>query len=89
MTVADGSVPKITMITAALNPGPEVRQTIESVLSQGYPNLEYIFVDGGSGPEAFAHVSPYLDRIELAGTPTRLRSNFFNGIKRLPVRVRS
>ena len=32
---------------------------------------------------------PYLDRLELAGTPTRLRSNFFNGIKRLPVRVRS
>ena len=32
---------------------------------------------------------PYLDRIELAGTPTRLRSNFFNGIKRLPVQVRS
>ena len=32
---------------------------------------------------------PYLGRIELAGTPTRLRSNFFNGIKRMPVRVRS
>ena len=32
---------------------------------------------------------PYLDRIELAGAPTRLRSNFFNGIKRLPVQVRS
>ena len=32
---------------------------------------------------------PYLERLELAGTPTRLRSNFFNGIKRLPVRVRS
>ena len=31
---------------------------------------------------------PYLDRIELAGEPTRLRSNFFNGIKRLPVRTR-
>ncbi len=30
---------------------------------------------------------PYLDRIELAGAPTRLRSNFFNGIKALPVRV--
>jgi cytochrome P450 len=26
--------------------------------------------------------------IELAGSPERLRSNFFNGIKRLPVRVR-
>jgi cytochrome P450/nitrite reductase/ring-hydroxylating ferredoxin subunit len=32
---------------------------------------------------------PYLDRLELAGPPARLRSNFFNGIKRLPVRVRS
>ena len=32
---------------------------------------------------------PYFDRIELAGAPTRLRSNFFNGIKRLPVRVRA
>ena len=27
------------------------------------------------------------DRIELTGPPERLRSNFFNGIKRLPVRV--
>ena len=30
---------------------------------------------------------PYLDRIEPAGQPDRLRSNFFNGVKRLPVRV--
>jgi cytochrome P450/nitrite reductase/ring-hydroxylating ferredoxin subunit len=32
---------------------------------------------------------PYLDRIQLDGTPLRLRSNFFNGIKRLPVRAGS
>ena len=30
---------------------------------------------------------PYLDRVELAGPPERLRSNFFNGIKRMPVLV--
>ena len=30
---------------------------------------------------------PYLPRLELAGEPVRLRSNFFNGIKRMPVRV--
>jgi cytochrome P450 len=29
---------------------------------------------------------PYLDRIEPAGPADRLRSNFFNGVKRLPVR---
>ncbi len=28
-----------------------------------------------------------VERIELAGTPVRLRSNFTNGLKRLPVRV--
>jgi cytochrome P450/nitrite reductase/ring-hydroxylating ferredoxin subunit len=32
---------------------------------------------------------PYLGRIELGGPPRRLRSNFFNGIKRLPVSVRA
>jgi cytochrome P450/nitrite reductase/ring-hydroxylating ferredoxin subunit len=31
---------------------------------------------------------PYLPRVELAGDPVRLRSSFFNGIKRMPVRVR-
>ncbi|HKY26134.1 MAG TPA: cytochrome P450 [Gaiella sp.] len=30
---------------------------------------------------------PYLPRLELSGEPVRLRSNFFNGIKRMPVRV--
>ena len=30
---------------------------------------------------------PYLPRLEQAGEPVRLRSNFFNGIKRLPVRI--
>lgn len=31
---------------------------------------------------------PYLPRLELAGPPERLRSNFFHGIKRLPVAYR-
>jgi len=30
---------------------------------------------------------PYLPRVELAGDPVRLRSCFFNGVKRMPVRV--
>jgi len=33
-------------------------------------------------------LEPYLGRLELAGSPARLRSNFFHGIKALPVRVR-
>jgi cytochrome P450 len=36
---------------------------------------------------AFEELLARTDRIELIGPPERLRSNFFNGIKRLPVRV--
>ena len=56
--------PRITLITAALNPGPEVRQTLQSVFDQSYPALQTIFVDGGSRPEHFAHVEPFLNRID-------------------------
>jgi cytochrome P450 len=34
-------------------------------------------------------ILPVLNRIELAGDPKRLRSNFFNGVKSLPVRFPS
>jgi cytochrome P450 len=36
---------------------------------------------------AFEMLLARVDRIELTGRPERLRSNFFNGVKRLPVRV--
>lgn len=36
---------------------------------------------------AFEELLPRVREIELTGRPERLRSNFFNGIKRLPVRV--
>jgi glycosyltransferase involved in cell wall biosynthesis len=40
--------PKITLITPVLNAAMYMEQTIRSIVYQGYPNLEYIIVDGGS-----------------------------------------
>jgi hypothetical protein len=40
--------PRISVITSSYNQGKFIRDTIESVLAQGYPNLEHIVVDGMS-----------------------------------------
>ena len=40
--------PKISVVTINYNMGDELAATIESVLGQTYPNIEYIVIDGGS-----------------------------------------
>lgn len=42
------TLPKISIVTISYNQGRFLRECIESVLKQGYRNLEYIIVDAGS-----------------------------------------
>jgi cytochrome P450 len=91
---------KVVMWFASANRDEEVFENPYQldVTRPPYQHLAF----GGNGPHTclgnnlarmeirlmFEELIPRLERIELAGPVTRVRSNFVNGIKTLPVRVR-
>jgi len=58
-----GEWPLITVVTPSFNQARFITETIESVLSQGYPRLDYVVMDGGSTDGTVDILRRYGDRL--------------------------
>ena len=54
----------ITIVTVVYNGSTTLEETIQSILTQTYDNLEYIIIDGGSTDGTIDIIKKYEDRID-------------------------
>lgn len=61
--------PAVSLVTPSLNQGAFIGRAIDSVLAQGYPNLDYIVMDGGSTDETIRVLESYGERLRFESGP--------------------
>lgn len=71
-------LPKISIITPSLNQSRFIKKTIDSVLSQSYPNLEYIIIDGGSTDGTLEIIDKYRNKLKWISKRDRGQSDAIN-----------
>lgn len=71
-------LPKISIVTPSLNQGEFIEETVLSVLSQNYPSLEYLVMDGGSSDDTLKVLEKYSDRIKWVSEADKGQTNAIN-----------
>lgn len=71
--------PIISIVTICYNSASSIEETILSVLSQDYPNLDYVIIDGGSTDGTMDIVNKYRNRLGyVCSEPDKGISDAFN-----------
>ena len=74
--------PLVTIITPSYNQGEYIEDTIKSVLSQSYENIEYIVMDGGSDDGTVDILKKYSDKLKWISEPDNGQTDAINkGLK--------
>ncbi len=69
---------KVSSVTPSLNQAAFIQATIRSVLDQGYPDLDYIVVDGGSTDGTLDILRRYSSRLRWLSEPDRGQADAIN-----------
>lgn len=78
MMAGQQQLPLVTIVTPSYNQGRFIAATIDSVLSQDYPHIEYIIMDGASTDETADVVRRYAGRLEFISEKDRGQSHAIN-----------
>lgn len=68
------ALPRITVVTPVFNGEAHIAETMTSVLSQDYPDLEYIIVDGASTDRTLEIIASFQERSDFPQRITRVVS---------------
>ncbi len=68
----------VSIVTPSYNQGRFLRRTIDSVLHQTYPHIEYVVIDGGSRDESVAILQSYGDRFAWVSEQDRGQTDAIN-----------
>jgi glycosyltransferase involved in cell wall biosynthesis len=70
--------PLVSVVTPSLNMADYLRHAADSVLSQDYPRLEYLVMDGGSDDGTVELLRSYGDRLRFVSEPDRGQADAIN-----------
>lgn len=71
-------VPLVSIVTPSYNQGRFLRRTIQSILEQTYPHIEYLVIDGGSTDESVEILRSYGDRFFWTSEKDRGQAHAIN-----------
>jgi GT2 family glycosyltransferase len=60
----EGAVTQISVIVPSFNQGRFIEETLQSVLLQGYPELQLVVMDGGSNDDSVSVLQKYDHHLE-------------------------
>lgn len=77
-SISVSDAPRVSIVTPSYNQGRFIKETIDSVLSQSYGNIEYLVVDGGSTDETLSILKSYGAGLGWISEPDRGQTDAIN-----------